>query len=49
MRFLKIALALTGLGLAVVGEKLDNRLLVYVAMGCLVAAFVLRLVTRRQG
>lgn len=49
MRFLKIALALVGLGLAVVGEKLDNRPLVYAAMVCLIASVLLRLVLRRQG
>lgn len=49
MRFLKIALALIGLGLAVVGEKLDRSALVYLAMGCLAAAIVLRFAERRKG
>ena len=49
MRFLKIALALIGLGLAVVAEKLNQSVLIYIAMACLVAAMALRFVERRKG
>ena len=49
MRILKNTLALAGLGLAVIGEKLDRQPLIYAAMACLVGALVLRLVLRRQG
>jgi hypothetical protein len=49
VRFLKIALALIGLGLAVVAEKLNQPVLVYVAMGCLIAAVLLRFAERRKG
>lgn len=48
MRFLKNALALVGLGLAVAGQRLDSSRLVYAAIGCLVAALMLRLLLRRQ-
>jgi hypothetical protein len=41
MRFLKIALALVGLGLAVAGERLNSQPLIYTAMGCLFLRFVL--------
>ena len=49
MRILKNTLALAGLGLAVIGEKLDRVSLVYAAMACLAASLVLRLMLRRQG
>jgi hypothetical protein len=49
MRFLKIALALVGLGRAVAGERLNSQPLIYTAMGCLFAALFLRFVLHRRG
>ncbi|HKV74069.1 MAG TPA: hypothetical protein VJN95_06095 [Gemmatimonadales bacterium] len=48
IRLLKNTLALVGLGLAVVAERLDSKPLVWVAIGCLAAAFTLRFLARRQ-